>query len=117
MKKMEMMSDYEKAHFAADCRGETREASGLTVTVISLPSMDVTLRGTLSDLSKSGVGLLMGRPLRPGASFAVEWDDTIILAQVVYCLKEARNYRAGLRISYIILDRSGSEMDRSRMLQ
>ncbi len=117
MKKMETMAGFERAYFPADGRSDAREASGLSVTVISLPSRDLSAVGTILDISRSGVGLRIGRPLKPGASMALTWDDTIILAEVVYCIKEEKNYRAGLKTSYIILDRTGTPAQESWMLQ
>ena len=65
--------------------------------------------GHLIDISSSGIGLILEWFLNPGASLAVEWGETIVLGEVVYCVKEDMYFRAGLRTSYIILDRTMSK--------
>ena len=60
----------------------------------------------LTDISSLGVGLKLDWPVRPAASFAVEWEDALILAEASYCVQDGEHYRVGLKINYIILDRT-----------
>ena len=90
----------------ADRRCEMREISSQAVTITNLPDREVSILGHLTDISPSGIGLILEWPLCTGASCAVEWDDVMVFADVVHCYDAGGLYRAGLKTSYIILDRT-----------
>jgi len=95
-----------------DRRSEPRISAGQTVTITGLPEMEVLMPATLTDISSFGLGLNLEWPIKPGASFAVEWEDTIILAEATYCVQQEDRYHAGVRTNYIILDRTVCKTDR-----
>jgi hypothetical protein len=93
-----------------DRRCEIREPLDQRVTVTSLPNMEVSFVGRLTDSSFSGLGLAVPWPLKEAAWIAVEWDAVFALGWIVYCKEEDSEYHAGIRTSYIIHDRTGSHM-------
>jgi hypothetical protein len=97
------------AVIAGDRRQEIREQSDQQVTITVLSAREISFGGYLIDISRCGMGLLTTQELNRGATLGVEWGETIIIAEVVRCCKEVTRYHVGLRISYIILDRTGSK--------
>jgi hypothetical protein len=89
-----------------DRRCELRGVAGQAVTITVLPHMDVCIPGYLTDISSLGLGLKLAWPIGSRASFAIEWGDTLALAEVVYCIEDDSKYHVGLRTSYIVLDRT-----------
>jgi len=100
------------AAIRADRRCESREKVSQVVTIAELSVMEFSIPGALTDISTSGAGLELDWPIPAGAFLAVEWDDTLVLAEVLYCTSGGLQYRAGLRINYIILDRT---VERTRL--
>lgn len=92
-----------------DRRSELRASADQAVTITGLPEMEVLMPATLTDLSSFGLGLNLEWPIKPGASFAVEWEDTVVLAEATYCVQQGDHYHAGVRTNYIILDRTVSK--------
>ena len=92
-----------------DRRSEPRSDEGRLVMITNLPTMEVLMPAHLTDMSRCGLGLELAYPINPGATFAVEWEETIVLAEVAYCIQDDDQYRAGLRINYIIVDRTASK--------
>ncbi len=71
---------------------------------------DLSLAGRLSDISESGMGLILRMPVAVGSSVAVEWGEVIAFADVVHCgPAQDSSYRLGLKTSYIVLDRTASK--------
>jgi hypothetical protein len=101
---------------AGDRRQEIREQSDQPVTITVLSAREISFGGYLIDISRCGMGLLTKQQLNRGVTLGVEWGETIIIAEVVRCCREATHYHAGLRISYIILDRTGSKALPSELL-
>ncbi len=106
MKSSEMPLRADTGCIAADLRSESRDSSGRAVTITILPAMEASMPAHLLDISSSGAGLILEWPLNPGASVAVEWDDTVVLAEVVHCSGSDGYYHAGLKTSFIIIDRT-----------
>ena len=94
--------------FLLDRRCEYRTTSNQKVIVTELPETRVSFRGHLTDSSSHGLGLRLVLPLEAGTNISVEWNDTIVLGQIVHCCKSDGKYHAGLRTEYIILDRTQS---------
>ncbi len=91
-------------------RCECRTVSNQRVIVTDIPEARISFHGQLMDSSKHGLGLRLVLPLEVGTDISVEWNDRIVLGQVVHCRKSAGKYEVGFKTEYIILDRSQSKL-------
>jgi hypothetical protein len=69
-----------------------------TVTVVG-PSAQV-LHGEIRNLSDGGTQIQLEEPLPPFTLVRVEYDDNLLLGEVVYCQAEQIGWLAGLRIEH-----------------
>ncbi len=89
-------------------RREPRERFCKQVVVTNLAQLNLPFPGRAVDSSESGLRLTLATPLEAGASLAIEWDDTCVLADVVYCVGNGDSFLVGVRTNYVILDRTHS---------
>ncbi len=87
-------------------RRELREDHLRRVTVTNLAQLKVPFAGRVVESSFSGMKLTLGQPVRAGSSLAIEWDDTCVLGDVVYCIEDSAKYLTGIKTNYVILDRT-----------
>ena len=92
-------------------RRQDRETLEQRVVVTSLTKQRRSFQGKLVDYSYSGLRLMLPRQFRVGTVLAVEWGNTMVLGEVMYCRAgSSRQLRyAGIRTDYIILDRTLSD--------
>ncbi len=91
-----------------DRRREPRELQDRPVNLTSLPNMEISLPGQLTDASYSGLGITTTEPVLPGRWISAEWGDTLVLGRVVYCIETDSRCDLGIRTDYVISDRTGS---------
>ena len=94
-------------------RREPRVRSEQQVLVTRLADLKVSLAGELADTSTSGLGLTLAARLEAGVALSVEWDDKLALGAVVYCTKTGEQYHAGIKVDYLVLDRSNRSREMS----
>ncbi len=87
-------------------RRESRERISRRVTISDLAQLQLHFSGQIVDSSHSGMKLALNKPLHAASSLAVEWDDTCVLADVAYCIRERGRYFVGLKTNYVIQDRT-----------
>ena len=58
------------------------------------------LHGELRNISAGGTQLRLAEPLSPYALVRVEYDDNLLLGEVVYCQQEQSHWLVGLRIEH-----------------
>ena len=87
-------------------RREHRESAQRRVTITNLAQLKVPFPGKIVDTSNSGLKMVVSKPLQSGASLAIEWDDTCVLGDVVYCSETELKYTVGVRTNYVIFDRT-----------
>ena len=79
-------------------RIKTSEAIQVTLLGESLASFPAR---TL-DASGKGMRIALSRPVKPGSAVKVELEDSILLAEVSYCVPVTQGYMAGLQVDQIL---------------
>jgi hypothetical protein len=69
-----------------------------TVTVVG-PSGQV-LEGEIRNISEGGTQIQLEEPLAPFTLVRIEYDDNLLLGEVVYCQAEQIGWLIGLRIEH-----------------
>lgn len=82
-----------------DQRQTSRERLNQSAIVTVGPDSRV-LHGELRNVSAGGTQLRLGEPLSPYALVKVEYDDNLLLGEVVYCQQERSHWLVGLRIEH-----------------
>jgi hypothetical protein len=77
-------------------RSDLRETMNQQITLTCFPT-DVGLPAWLSDISASGMGLVLGWPVKVGSTIAVEWGGTVVRGCIAYCVMQRFGYRAGAK--------------------
>lgn len=83
-----------------DQRQTERHASShpILVTVVGTPHQ--VLRGEIRNLSEGGTQIRLGEPLSPFTLVRIDYDDNLLLGEVVYCRQEESLWLIGLRIEH-----------------
>lgn len=79
-------------------RIKTSEAAQVTLLGDSYASFPAR---TL-DASGKGMRISLSRPVKPGSAVKVELEDSILLAEISYCVPAAEGYTAGLQVDQIL---------------
>lgn len=56
--------------------------------------------GEIRNVSKGGTQLQLGQPLRPGSLLRIEYDNYLLLGEVVYCQQEQNGWVMGIRVEH-----------------
>jgi hypothetical protein len=67
------------------------------VSVVGRPSQD--LHGMIRNVSEGGTQIRLDEPLPPGTLVRIEYDDNLLLGEVVYCQRE-QSWLAGVRVEH-----------------
>jgi hypothetical protein len=80
---------------------ERRELShSAVVTVVGSPEQ--VLEGDIRNLSEGGTQIWLGEPLPPFTLVRIEYDDNLLLGEVVYCRQEPSGWLLGLRVEHVL---------------
>jgi hypothetical protein len=60
------------------------------------------LHGEIRNVSKGGTQLYLGQPLAVGSLLRVDYDNNLLLGEVVYCQQAENGWIAGLRIEHTL---------------
>lgn len=71
------------------------------VTVLSVPDYPC-LEGQISNLSKSGMALMLAATIPSGCQVKVELSDGVVLGEVRYCKKTDEEFTAGVAIEGVL---------------
>jgi len=82
-----------------DQRKSSRQQLNQSAIVTVGPDSRV-LHGELRNVSAGGTQLRLAESLPPYALVKVEYDDNLLLGEVVYCQKEQSHWLVGLRIEH-----------------
>ncbi len=74
------------------------------VSVTDLESPSPPQHGELVDFSNLGVHLLVPGKLSPGTAVKVQWAQTLLLGEVIYCKPTEGGFHAGLRLEDALYD-------------
>jgi hypothetical protein len=81
-------------------RRETRFMANQSVTITLFDEVDIRITGTIRNISGTGIGLELDRPVRPGTALKVDLDDGPMLGEVIYCHQEEWSYYAGVELEH-----------------
>ena len=79
-------------------RSELKEWALVTI----VGAADQVHRAEVRNLSEGGTQILMGEPLAPFTLVKIEYQDNLLLGEVVYCREEEFGYLAGVRIEHAL---------------
>lgn len=85
-------------------RERLRFRTDITVRVICLDYPGTPIKGRLADLSAHGLSLILNRELPSGVSIRVEWGETALVGESVYCEPRGREFLVGLKVSDPVYD-------------
>ena len=94
------------APIALDQQRDQREAQrhqlrqSAVVSVLGTASQVV--QGEIRNVSKNGTQLYLDHPIGPGSLLRVEYDNNLLLGEVVYCQQEETGWIVGIRIEHTL---------------
>lgn len=68
------------------------------VTLVGAPSQ--VLHGTLRNLSEGGTQIRLDELLPPSTLVKIEYEDNLLLGEVVYCQQEQSGWLVGIKIEH-----------------
>lgn len=74
--------------------------------VTSLTTRARSSMGRVSDLSKSGISVVLPLQLEPGESIQLEMADSVMVGRVIYSNPESLLFRAGIEVERVELGAS-----------
>ena len=83
----------------SDQRQSQRHQLGQSAIVNVLGTASL-LHGEIRNISKGGTQLRLDQPLRAGSLLRVEYDNNLLLGEVVYCQQEQAGWVVGFRIEH-----------------
>jgi hypothetical protein len=93
-----------------DRRLDRRYPLDLKVQVTDLTRQGFSGTARLTNISNSGVGLLLSEPLMPGDFVRLEIADTFLLGHVVHSRLDRDGFSAGVEIERVLI--GGSDLSR-----
>jgi hypothetical protein len=73
----------------------------VVVTVLSEP--EVRMEARVKNASGRGLGLLTAAPLSPGAAIRIDIDDSMVLAEAIYCRDDGDGYFVGVELDQVLV--------------
>jgi len=78
---------------------ERRELSQAALVTVVGTSGKV-LQGEIRNVSEGGTQIRLGEPLPPFTLVRIEYEDNLLLGEVVYCRQERSSWLLGLRVEH-----------------
>ncbi len=86
-----------------DQRREPRFQIDQTVIVTVLSEQPIRMRGRVRNASGRGLGLVVPRPVEPGAAIRIEIDDSLVLGEAIYCRDEESGHFIGVELDQVLV--------------
>ncbi|HLH20481.1 MAG TPA: PilZ domain-containing protein [Bryobacteraceae bacterium] len=86
-----------------DQRREPRFEIDQSVIVTVLSEQPLKMHGRVRDASGRGLGLVVPRPVEPGAALRIEIDDALVLGEAIYCRDEQREHFIGVELDQVLV--------------
>jgi len=87
-----------------DQRRDQRHQLNQSATVNVLGTGSQVLHGEIQNISNGGTQIRLGQPLRYASLVAIDYDDTRLLGEVVYCAQQQAGWLVGIRIEHTLLE-------------
>ena len=85
-----------------DQRQTQRHQLSQPAIVSILGSVSQVVQGEIRNVSKGGTQLHLRQAIGTGSLLKIEYDNNLILGEVVYCLQEPNGWIAGIRIEHTL---------------
>jgi hypothetical protein len=85
-----------------DQRQSERREHAYAATVSVMGTAAQVLRGEIRNVSEGGTQIWLGQPLPSFTLVRVEYQDNLLLGEVVYCMQEESGWLLGLRIEHAL---------------
>jgi hypothetical protein len=85
-----------------DQRQDQRRQLSQSAVVSVLGTASQVLQGEIRNVSQGGTQLQLHQPLVTGSLLRIEFDNNLILGEVVYCRQEQTVWVAGIRIEHAL---------------
>jgi hypothetical protein len=82
---------------------ERRQISHPAIVSIA-GTLGQVLHGVIRNVSESGTQIRLDQPLPPSTLVKIEYDDNLLLGEVVYCRQEQSGWLAGVKIEHGLFD-------------
>ena len=83
-----------------DQRETERHPLSLPASVSVAGSPNEVYQGEIRNVSGGGTQLVLDRPVTLASLLRVEYDDNLLLGEVIYCQQERSGYLVGIRIEH-----------------
>lgn len=85
-----------------DQRQAQRRHISQSAIVYVLGTTSRVLHGEIRNVSKGGTQLHLDQPLAAGSLLRIEYDNNLLLGEVVYCQQEQADWVTGIRIEHAL---------------
>ncbi len=85
-----------------DQRQAQRHEFSHAAVVSVLGTASQILQGEIRNVSKGGTQLHLDQPLGTGSLLRIEYDNNLLLGEVVYCQREQAGWVVGIRAEHVL---------------
>ena len=85
-----------------DKRHELRFATDQAITITVLGEQNTAYPARVKDISGRGLGIATAVPIRAGAAIAIEFQDSRMLGEVVYCRLAGDSFFLGVELQQVV---------------
>ena len=82
---------------------DQRKAQRQSAIVSVLGTVTPVFHGEILDLSDGGTQVWLDQPLPYASLVRINYDDNLLLGEVVYCQKEQAGWLVGIRVEHALL--------------
>ncbi|SPE42300.1 hypothetical protein SBA3_5130004 [Candidatus Sulfopaludibacter sp. SbA3] len=85
-----------------DKRCEPRFAADQSVAITTLGEHQFQQAAKVKNASGSGLGLVVETEVPPGTALKIEWEDTMVLGEVMYCRPMENSHFLGVQLEQVL---------------
>ena len=85
-----------------DQRREPRFAANQSITVKLLGKDARTENATVRNASSRGLAITLPNPIAPATALKIEFEDSFVLGEAVYCRPESDSYLVGVELDQVL---------------
>lgn len=92
-------------------RNRLRFSTDMIAMITGVEEPGISMKGRLHNLSAHGLSLIVPGELPTGIAVKVEWGNSSVQGELVYCKPYGSEYRAGLEVEDAIYDATLARSD------
>jgi hypothetical protein len=81
-------------------RNEQRQQLDGSASLIVIGSPSQVLYGEVRNVSQGGTQIWLSQPVQPFTLVKIEYNDSLLLGEVVYCRQDQSGWLAGVRVEH-----------------